>query len=147
MNQEVNPPPGPGARKKGSAELDQRLLTETASACNPALCQQLLAGGANVNARDEDGCTPLLWAVLAGALRTVELLLRMGAQVNANNLDEETPLHWAATTGHLQIAELLLQRGANVNARDVFGVAPLRSALLNEDQEMIALLRRFGAVE
>ena len=147
MNHDANTPPGSGPRKMGSAELDQQLLAEVSNSCDPALCRQFLVWGADVNVRDEDGCTPLLWAVLAGSRPTVELLLEHGAPVNDSNHDQETPLHWAATIGHVEIAVLLLKRGANVNARDAFDVTPLRSATLNEDEEMIELLKRYGAAE
>jgi len=133
-----------GAPRKGSAELDRMLLLEASEACDCGNCRRLLDQGADVNARDEDGCSPLLWAVLEGSEETVNLFLERGAEVNVSNLDGETPLHWAAVMGKVKIAELLLSRGAKADARDVFGITPLRSASLNGDWKMVKLLREHG---
>ena len=43
----------------------------------------LIANGANVNAKDKDGGTPLLHATLSGHREIVELLISKGADVNA----------------------------------------------------------------
>jgi len=136
-----------GTPRAGSAELDQKLLLETSEECEAEVCLQLLDQGANANARDEDGCSPLLWAVLAGNKELVKMLLAQGAEVNVSNLDGETPLHWAAVTGKIEIAQLLLDKEAKVNAKDVFGITPLRSASLNGDWNMVKLLRGHGASE
>lgn len=133
-----------GVTRKGSAELDRQLLLEASEGCDCAACRRLLDQGADVNGRDEDGCSSLLWAVLAGSEETVKLFLERGAEVNVSNLDGETPLHWAAVTGKLKIAELLLARGAKADAKDVFGITPLRSASLNGDWKMVKLLREHG---
>src|SRR4030042_2845453 len=130
------------SRAAGSAELDQKLLLETSEECEAEVCRQLLDQGANVNARDEDGCSPLLWAVLAGNKEVVKMLLAQGAEVNVSNLDGGAPLHWAAVTGKIEIAQLLLDKGAKVNAKDVFGITPLRSASLNGDWNMVKRQRR-----
>jgi uncharacterized protein len=145
MNQGEKTPPGSGSSKREFPELNLELLAEVGDTCEPGICRQLLDQGADANTRDEDGCTPLLWAVLAGSYPTVELLLTRGAQVNASNQEKETALHWAATVANVEIAELLLKHGARVNVQDAYGVTPLRSAILLEDQEMIDLLRRYDA--
>ena len=128
-------------------DIDKKLIEEVADGCDVQLCERFLAEGADVNVRDEDGCTPLLWAVLSGDLSSVEMFIANGAEVNSRNNDGETPLHWAATTGNLPIAKLLISKGADVNARDEFGITPLRSSLLNEDQQMIDFLRQSGGAE
>ena len=136
-----------GAPGQELTELDQELLRETSKECDPELCEKLLSKGAKVNTRDEDGCSPLLWAVLAANLKAVKLLLDRQAEVNCQNHDGETPLHWAALTGKIEIAKLLLAKGAKVNAKDIFGITPLRSASLNGDWDMVKLLRSHGGKE
>ena len=129
----------------GSAALsiyDIDLLEETANECDADTCIELLDAGANVNASDEDGCTPLIWAVLAGSEESVKLLIGRGADVNCKNNEGETPLHIAAMSGAAPIAKILLDHGADVDAEDDFGITPLRSAELNEDRQMVELLKQ-----
>lgn len=147
MEQDRNRPKTQAPQGQAPSALDLSLLHEASGDCNCAECERLLRQGAEVNACDEEGCTPLLWAVFAGEKDVVELLLARGADIHGANHDGETPLHWAVMLRDRALAALLLARGANVNAKDIFGLTPLRSATLNEDQEMMALLRRYGAKE
>jgi ankyrin repeat protein len=133
-----------GPDESGLTDLDRRLLSRASESCSYEDCAKLLDQGADVNARDEEGSTPLLWAVLSGRREVVELMVAGGADVNRPNLEGETPLHWASTTGNTVVAEYLLARGAEVNVRDMFGVTPMRSALLNEDRDMIRILKSHG---
>ncbi|MDB4668734.1 ankyrin repeat domain-containing protein [bacterium] len=99
--------------------------------------KQHLAAGADVNAKDEDGYTPL-YAVAGGAHKEIAvLLIANGADVNAKNKYGETPLHYAATK---EIAELLIAKGADVNAKDEVESTPLHTAALNGHKEVTELL-------
>ena len=104
--------------------------------------KQHLAAGAEVNAKDEDGYTPL-YAVAGGGHKEIAvLLIANGADVNAKNKYGETPLHCAATKG---IAELLIAKGADVNAKDEVESTPLHTAALNGHKEVAELLITKGA--
>jgi ankyrin repeat protein len=75
--------------------------------------KQLLAAGAQVNARDKNGVTPLMAASLEGHREIVEVLLASGAEVNARTTDGETALTFATRMKHQQVREALLKAGAN----------------------------------
>jgi len=97
-----------------------------------------LAGvGADVNAKEEDGWTPLHYAVYEGYKEIAELLIAKGADVNAKEEDGWTPLHDAATK---EIAELLIDNGADVNAKDGTGSTALDTA----EEATANLLRKHG---
>jgi ankyrin repeat protein len=52
----------------------------------------LISAGANVNARDGKGSTPLIWATISGHPQVVEILLGHGADETLKNKDGFTAL-------------------------------------------------------
>ena len=107
-----------------------------------------LAAGVDVNAKDEDGRTPLLHAAYQGNNEIAELLLANGADVNAKNEVDTTPLHHAALYGHKETVELFITNGADVNAIIVSGQyqgkTPLDLAIQLKRTETANLLRKHG---
>jgi ankyrin repeat protein len=100
-----------------------------------------LAGGADVNAKNVDGWTPLHEAAFGGRKEIVELLISNGADVNAKHDGfGTTPLHRAAYRGHKEIVELLIGKGADVNAKNANGETPIDWA----KGETADLLRKHG---
>ena len=86
-----------------------------------------LASGANINAQDADGTTPLMHAVVNAGADCVKLLLDKGADPNLSNKAGATALMWAVND--LKKVQLLLAKGANVNAVSKDEKSPLRLAL------------------
>jgi len=74
--------------------------------------RELLAEGANVNANDRFGKTPLMYALHWRKPRSLKLLLRRGASVNAVDNFGQTALTRAAEYGYAGAVRLLLARGA-----------------------------------
>ncbi len=105
------------------------------------IAELLIANDADVNAKAEDGDTPLQYAV--NTKEVAELLIENGADVNAKDFEGWTPLHGAAGIGHMKIAELLITKGANVNAKDGVGFTPLDVAITFKTQTA-DLLRKHG---
>ena len=79
--------------------------------------KQHLAAGTDVNAKDEEGWTPLHIAAIRGNKEIAELLIAKGADVNAKAENDNTHLHQAVFWGHSEITELLISKGADVNAK------------------------------
>jgi ankyrin repeat protein len=73
--------------------------------------KQHLANGTDVNAKDENGYTPLHPAALNGHKEIVELLIAKGADVNAKDNDGKTPLDSAIDFKHTETANLLREHG------------------------------------
>ena len=68
---------------------------------------------ANVEAKDEDGRTPLMHASLQGHLTTVKYLVEEGhANVEAKNNDGYTALRWAKGQGKSDVVAYLRSKGA-----------------------------------
>lgn len=116
----------------------------------------LIAHGADVNAADAKGMTPLFGAVFAdfqneqkyGRLKgesCVALLLAHGANVNVRAKGGETPLLTDAGARSHAALSLLLSRGADVNAHDDQGLTALMRAIRSRDPEAARQLLDHGA--
>jgi len=104
---------------------------------------RLIGLGGNVNWRDGDGRTGLLWASRYGHEGCVRLLLESEAiEVNATDDIGRSALHWAADFGRLAIAKRLLERGADLTLRnrDLYGKTALDDARKQGKSEVVALL-------
>jgi ankyrin repeat protein len=121
-----------------------------------AIIQQLIAAGANVNALDKQGSTPLHRAVLAQppefASELATTLLRAGADPNAMRPNGGTPLHnlifgadKLPPAAVRQIATLLAQHGADINLPAAFdGATALDIARTKGNQPAVELLTAMG---
>ncbi len=108
-------------REESSIAAD--LVTAIRNADAPVV-RKLLAVGADVNARDEEGNTPLIRASFYANPECVELLIENGADVNAANKAGATALIRAATSH--EKTRLLVDAGANIRVRTAdLGNTPL----------------------
>ena len=79
----------------------------------------LLAAGAQVNAADDHGVTPLWLACANGATApTIERLIRSGATTDVRHSSGESALMSAARTGNTAAVGLLLSSGVDVGAAE-----------------------------
>jgi ankyrin repeat protein len=102
------------------------------------------ANAKSVNARGQDGWTPLMYAALYGEVESVRLLLDRGAAVNAKNDAGGTALMYAADD--LAKTKLLLERGADPNLRSGEGRTALLIAVANTGSyPVVKLLLEKGA--
>ena len=76
------------------------------------LARLLLDKGAKADSKDEDGQTPLHYAVSYEWLDLAKILLDKGANVNAKNFLDQTPLHFTTVYHYKAAAKLLLENGA-----------------------------------
>src|SRR5688500_6254140 len=88
--------------------------------------RELLVTSTNVQARDENGNTPLHFAALRENADAVDALLKRGADVHAVNVAKATPLHYGC--GSERIVRALLAHRAKPNAVSSAGVTPLLAA-------------------
>jgi ankyrin repeat protein len=99
-----------------------------ASNGNPAIADQLLAAGCDINAKNDEGKTPLDIAITSRQKQpnrqAIQWLLDHKADVNAKAGDGSTPLHYAVHHG-AEVVRLLLDHNADVNALDYKGETAL----------------------
>lgn len=91
-------------------EINRRLV-DAAAEGNALSAKALIEQGANVEALENDGWTPLTSAAREGHLEVVKLLLEKGANVNKLEGGGHTALFWASRNQHQQVIELLLSKG------------------------------------
>ena len=112
--------------------------------------QAELGKGVDVNAKRENGSTPLHGAAEGGHEEIVELLITEGADLHATTISMMggggwIPLHSAARQGHRGIVELLIEAGTDVNTRDSVGKSTLHDAALVGHKGIVKLLIKKGA--
>jgi ankyrin repeat protein len=106
---------------------------------------RLLRAGADLNAANERGLTPLMRAAGWGQLAVLRLLISRGADMNAKSRDGHTALTASASWGHLEVTRCLLNNGADVNSRVADGWTPLMWASSKGHLEVVRLLLQRGA--
>ena len=112
---------------------------------NSTLVQQFIRQGADVNALDEYGFTPLIEAAIVDHVEIAKLLLAHGANPNRQDVTGGTALHWATENNNLALAKLLLDAKADANLNNLAGQSPLVMPLLREHTTMRQLLLQYRA--
>lgn len=80
------------------------------------ICDELLKHSASLEAKDNQGWTPLMFCAQEGRLECLEFLLQHGADANATDFAGRTSLMQAARCDYPEIAKRLIAAGANVHS-------------------------------
>ncbi len=96
-------------------EREGRNFTPLHRAINIAdseIARYLIENGADLEARDDDGDTPLHWSAYYNRVVHGELLIASGASVSARNSLDYTPLRAAVASGNSEMVSILLAAGS-----------------------------------
>jgi ankyrin repeat protein len=97
----------------------------------------LISKGADVNAKNGDGWTPLQYAASRGHMEIVELLLAHDADVHISGEDNLTAAEYAMKNNHTEVVQLLISKGADIS--------PLHFAIYMKDEARVRSLIEGGA--
>ena len=104
--------------------------------------EYLISAGANVNAQDHSGVTPLIAAVKAGDDRLIRRLIQAGADVNSRDHRGHSALTWAIQDSQSSLSpamSVLLSNDSEV------GLKEWRPAVRSKNARALRLLFRHGA--
>jgi len=121
-------------------------VANAAGAGDYARVKALTEAGANLNVRDEEGYTPLIWAAQHGNTRVADYLIAHGANLNPLDKGGYTPLMWACQEGHFSMVALLLTKGANPWVRNWHGQTAMElAAMYSHDERIRDLFAKYQA--
>jgi ankyrin repeat protein len=143
--------------------IDQELI-EASAENNLSEVRRLVSVGADVNAKDGFGDTPLSEASWRGHLQVFQALREHGADVNAKHDYGESPLHYACLHGHSAVVNDLVSPndhsdsttttilgkrkshgGVDIQAKNNAGCTPLHYASKQGHLAIVQALRCGGA--
>lgn len=100
---------------------------------NDLILNILIQQDADLNEKDSNGRTPLIYAVIEDNHTIVTLLLAHGARINEIDCDDRSALHWAVLHRREDILKILLEhkqeQGLDVDASDFSGWTPMHMAV------------------
>lgn len=103
----------------------QSSLNMAASNGDVNIVKRLVSGKAkdfvDVNAPDEEGTAPLIYASCFGHQEVVQTLLNAGADVDKQDRNQWSALMWALTNRHKNIAKIMLDHGASPEVKSSTG--------------------------
>src|SRR5688572_29037239 len=123
----------------------QSPLVDAIKAGNVAGVRAQLDTRVDVNAAQQDGTTPLHWAVDRDAPEIVQMLIRAGANVKAVNRYGATPLWLASVNGDPKTIAMLLEAGADASSANLDGETALMVAARTGKPDAVSRLLSRGA--
>lgn len=133
--------------KKGAHATSGPLAPRAAFNRNRSMLEKLIAAGADINAKDENGLSALYFGAHDARPEIVRLLLFAGADPNIQAIVGDTPMHVILaepeyTTGDLinrkrEILSLLLQKGADKTIANKKGKTPVMLAKGSQYEAML----------
>ena len=103
-----------------------------------------MCAGADINARNREGDTPLICAVRFQLIEVIQFFTTMNAfpdiKVNVKNATGTTALHYAAAIDNKEITAILLQMKADIFVGNKSGKTPVHTACKYGSEKVLKLI-------
>ena len=113
------------------------------------IVQLLLEHGADPNAKNDQGASPLYLAVQSDHYETAKLLIEHKADTNLHSGEHlNVPIHFAIDFENMKILKLLIENGASINFKGSDGFTALMFVVYYEkikNEEIVRFLLEHGA--
>lgn len=110
------------------------------------MIKSFIKKGFDVNTRDAEGRTMLMFAAFNGHAEVIKLLLKSGAEINAKDKLNRSAITYAATSPFAEAVKLLLDHHADPNNIDNNEHwTPLMNAAAEGQMEVVKILLERGA--
>ncbi|WP_313621306.1 ankyrin repeat domain-containing protein [Achromobacter sp.] len=119
-------------------------LLEAAAKGDTTRVRDLVAQGAPLETRDEEGNTPLLRATQGNHAAAAGVLIEAGANVNTQNRMQDSAYLLAGARGYQEILELTLTHGADLKSTNRYGGTALIPACERGHVEVVNRLLQAG---
>ena len=97
-------------------ETSHGRLSEEDDVLSGEIIQMLVEAGANVNAENKRGYSPLHFAAMSGGARAAQALIECGAKLDARARDGKTPIDCAEDTNQAEIFRIFREAGGKGSA-------------------------------
>ncbi|EHK45733.1 hypothetical protein TRIATDRAFT_317874 [Trichoderma atroviride IMI 206040] len=135
---------------------DMTPLLEAATSGYKHLIDMLLEKGADIEAMNKLGRTPLICAMRYDHVDVALQLIEKGSNIEAMDKEGQTPLMWAIRRRNLGLVKLLLSQGAKVTTGEVANIRPRGSefsevsreeVMANREPTLLGFARQFEETE
>ncbi len=124
----------------------------TAANGNSEALELLIAEGADLTLKNNEGCTPLMLAckrehkITVRHEEVVQLLINSGKEIGLNEVDnsKSCAAHYNANNGNSGAMALLIDAGADLTLKNSGGYTPLMLACIKGHKEVVQLLINSG---
>ncbi len=97
--------------------------------------------GADINAMDSDGDTPLKYSIKYDDINMTKLLIKNGANIDLKPHDLNKLLHSSIRILDIELTKLALKIGADINAKSEDSISPLSLVIRMEEQNEVDLVK------
>lgn len=130
-------------KAKNQEQMNLALFNATTNS-KVEIVELLLKKGANPNAKNKNGATPLS-TVEAKDRDLMEIYLNAGADINALDDNEKTLLMHASFRDDVELVKYLLSKGANPNVKGIRGMTAIDLANQAGNNEIVELFKKAPA--
>jgi ankyrin repeat protein len=120
-------------------------LITAASLGDKATIKALIENKEDLNVKDHNGWTPLMWVTFNDLPKVASYMLKKGADPNIKDNNGKTALMIAIGKGHIKVVQALIDGGADINLKSKDGLTALMLAAKIDYVGIISILLESGA--